>query len=501
MSNAPQAGSKVVWSPLAGAQALAMSCPANILLFEGTRGPGKTDAQILKFRANVGKGYGRFWRGIIFDRAYKNLDDVISKSERWFSQFDDGARFLRSKSDYKWVWPTGEELLFRQFQDVKDYWNYHGQEFAYIGWNELCKFPDAKPFDMMMSCNRTSFLPAEHSPDPSNPLPPIPLQVFATTNPYGVGHNWVKHRFIDVAPPGKLVRTSTDVFNPQTQKRMTIEQTQVRLFGSYKENRFLDPLYVANLENIKEENRRRAWLLGDWNIVAGGAFDDLWKDTTHILPRFVVPKEWQIFRSFDWGSTKPFSVGWWCVTNGEEISIGRKRYTFPPKTLIRFAEWYGSEEIGSNEGLRIGSRAIAEGILEREHKLLNEGWIQRTPRPGPADSSIFDDGDADDDSIARKMEDAGVYWQRANKGPGSRKNGLQILRDRMEASTTGEGAGLYFTDNCKFAKALIPVLPRDEDDPDDVDTDAEDHLYDEMRYMALSGMFRGVTKINTKVSH
>src|SRR3546814_6609483 len=127
---------KVVWRPLPGSQALSLACPAHVILYEGTRGPGKTDAQLMRFRRLVGKGYGRFWRGIIMDREYKNLDDLVQKSMRWFPQFNDGAKFMSSKADYKWVWLTGEELLFRVVKRPGDYWNYHGHEFPYIGWNE-----------------------------------------------------------------------------------------------------------------------------------------------------------------------------------------------------------------------------------------------------------------------------------------------------------------------------------------------------------------------------
>src|SRR3990172_4581790 len=96
-----QAQYQVVWQPLPGSQTLIMSCPCNHILYEGTRGSGKTDAQLMFFRKLVGIGYGAFWRGVIFDREYKNLDDLINKSLRWFPQFYDGAKFLSSRADYK----------------------------------------------------------------------------------------------------------------------------------------------------------------------------------------------------------------------------------------------------------------------------------------------------------------------------------------------------------------------------------------------------------------
>ena len=240
------------------------------------------------------------------------------------------------------MWPTGEELLFRQIRHQSDYWNYHGQEFPFIGWNELTKYPTPDLYDAMMSCNRSSFLPEEHSPVDENGVmtivPPIPLVIFSTTNPYGSGHNWVKARFIDPMPPGVVLKREIDVFNPRTQKREIITKSQVRLFGSYKENRYLSPEYVAELESVKEESKRRAWLHGDWDIVAGGAVDDLWGDHL-ILPRFKVPSTWRIDRSLDWGSTHPFSVGWWAEANGEEAILPNGRIFCPPAgTLIRIYE-------------------------------------------------------------------------------------------------------------------------------------------------------------------
>ena len=382
----------VIWEPLPGSQLWAITCQCNHILYEGTRGPGKTDAQIMYFRNYVGMGYGEFWRGIIFDREYKNLDDLISKSKRWFRQFGDGAKFISSASQLKWVWPTGEELLFRQMKTEQDYWNYHGQEFPFIGWNELTKQPTSELYDMAMSLNRASFLPEKHSPINSETgkielLPEIPLVVFSTTNPYGVGHNWVKARFIDPAPPGQVVELKTDVFNPRTQQREEVVKTQVRLFGSYKENIYLSPEYVAELESITDPNKRAAWLWGDWDITSGGMFDDVWSAQYNIVEDFVIPNHWQVFRSFDWGSSKPFSVGWWAESTGEDI-------VFPDGTvkstlrgdLFRIGEWYGWNG-KENTGLRMLASNIAKGIVEREIKMGLNGRV----KAGPADNSINDD--------------------------------------------------------------------------------------------------------------
>lgn len=496
-TNAPNV--KVIWEPLKGSQALLMSCPCNHILYEGTRGPGKTDGQLMFFRKNVGLGYGRFWRGVIFDREYKNLDDLISKSLRWFPQFGDGARFLSSRSDYKWVWPTGEELMFRQIKKPQDYWLYHGQEFPFIGWNELSKYPTSEMYDAMMSCNRSSFRADKHSPDMENMLPEIPLVVLSTTNPYGAGHNWVKRKFIDVAPAGKIIKYTTDVFNPKTQKREPITKTQVRIFGSYKENTYLSPEYIAELERIRDPNKRKAWLWGDWDVVAGGALDDVWSESVHMIPRFPIPKNWRLDRSMDWGSSHPFSVGFWAEANGEEVKLPDGRRFCPPRgTMIRFYELYGTEELGSNRGLRMSSTDVAKLIKKTEDDLRREGWISGKVKPGPADGQIYNVNDKDTETIAKKMEDQGVLWIRADKSQGSRKNGLELVRGALENSLRGEGQGLYIMDCCVAAKATLPTLPRDEDDPDDVDTESEDHVYDDVRYKVLQGTNRLATVIHAK---
>lgn len=500
----PEPPPKVIWEPLPGSQSLVMSCPCHSILYEGTRGPGKTDAQLMYFRKFVGKGYGKFWRGVIFDREYKNLDDLIAKSQRWFPEFKDGARFLSSRGDYKWVWPTGEELLFRQVKRQSDYWNYHGQEFPFIGWNELSKFPTSDLFDSLMSCNRSSY-----RPPPDSDIPEIPLVIFSTTNPYGAGHNWVKRKFIDVGKPGEVIEKQFDVFNPRTQQREMVTKTQVRIFGSYKENIYLAPEYIAELEKIRDKNKRKAWLWGDWDVVAGGAFDDVWDSDKCILPRFKVPYSWNVNRSFDWGSTHPFSVGWWAEANGEYATIdyppslehpgGRKVQFCPPKgTLIRIAEWYGTEEVGTNRGLKMSAGDIAKGIIQREKDLRMGRWIVGEVEPGPADSQIYQVKESDVETIGKKMEDLGIFWTAADKSPGSRINGLQLVRDCFENTLRKEGAGLYFTDNCLAAIATVPVLPRDEDKLDDVDTDAEDHIYDDIRYRVLEGSNRYATVIPLK---
>lgn len=502
----------IAWQAIPGtSQEFAVDTRCHHTLYHGTRGPGKTSTQLARFRRHVGLGYGSFWKGVIFDTEFKNLSDLVAQSKRLFPAFNDGARFQESASGYKWTWPnTGEELLFRHVKKNTDYEKFHGHEYPFIGWNELTKWPTSELYDLMMSTNRSSFTPEKHTPKKQDgtydtpdgkPLPKIPLEIFSTTNPSGPGHNWVKRRFINCAKNGQVVKTKSEVFNPQQKKNVEITKTQVAIFGSYRENIFLDPVYIASLNELTRNNTnlRKAWLEGSWDFTAGGAIDDLWDRNVHVVPRFKVPKEWFLNRSFDWGSSHPFSVGWWAEANGEEIEFDDGRKWAPQRgSLIQISEWYGTVEIGTNKGLKTSAGDIAEGVKSREKSLMESAWVAEQPYGGPADNQIDDVRESDVDSIAKKMSDKGIRWIKSDKSPGSRRVGLQLLRDRLESSTRGEGPGIYFMQNCAASIETLPSLPRGEKDPDDVDTLSEDHVYDMARYRVLQSNNRFAKKVKIK---
>ncbi|MBA4707523.1 phage terminase large subunit [Aquitalea aquatica] len=499
----------IVWKPLPGSQSLALSCPCNEILFEGTRGPGKTAAQLARFRRLVGLGYGSFWRGIIFDVEYKNLADIITQSKRMYRLFNDGARFKSSASELKWVWPTGEELLFRFADDEDDYWDYHGQEFPFIGFNELTKQKSSAFYEAMMSCRRSSFRPQDYQRPDGLLLPSIPLETFSTTNPFGIGHAWVKKRFIEPVPRGRVLRTTQTVFNPQTKQEEDITLTRVAIHGSYKENPYLDPVYVATLMAIKDTNKRKAWVEGSWDVTSGGRFDHLWREAVHVVKPFAIPAGWRVDRSHDWGESKPFANLWWAESDGAPAVIDGRTVRFPRGTLFLIGEWYGCPPEEMNVGLNMPSSDVARVVKWVDARLTGQmvdmpvaakvgqmniqpGICQRVAS-GPADSAIFNTGD-NELSIADKMKKQGVEWIESDKRPGSRINGASLFCDMLEAAIKGrdsesglpEEPAFYVFENCRGWISRIPVLPRDTRNPDDVDTAAEDHDWDATRYRVLA---------------
>ena len=457
----------VTWAPQPGSQEAFLSCPVFECLYEGTRGPGKSDAMLMDYLQHVGQGWGGEWRGVLFRKTYPELQDVIDKGLKWFPRIFPGARYNRS--EHYWTFPDGEQLFFRHFERPEHYWSYHGHAYPWIGWEELTTWPDPSCFKSMFSCARSTAVG-------------IPIKVRATTNPYGVGHNWVKARY---RLPITGSHTVGPVIRDARDRDGELEPERVAVHGLLQENQILlhaNPKYISNIRAAaRNPAELRAWLYGDWNIVAGGMFDDVWNGAVHVVPNFpphLVPKQWYLDRSYDHGQSKPFSVGWWARSNGEPLQHNGYKYGTCPDDLYRIAEWYGWTG-QPNEGVRMLSTEIAKGIKQRE-----DDWgIAKRVRPGPADSSIFDDYEPGL-SVAGDMQGKGVRWEHADKSAGSRKHGWEQMRKRFKNALNPqrEEAGVFILERCVQFARTVPVLPRSDKDLDDVNTDAEDHIGDEARY-------------------
>jgi hypothetical protein len=417
----------------------------------------------------VGIGYGRYCRALATDLQLSSLDDIISKCKKYFFQFNDGCKFLASKGENKFVWKTGEELLFRAVSCKDDYDKLHGAEFNFITINELTKHPTSEVFDMLLSLN-----------------------------PYSIGKRWVKERFVDVGNPGEIIKRETKIFNPQTGKDEVIVKTQCYIFSSWRENKFLSKEYIADLMNEPNEARRKAWLLGDWDSDddEGAMFADLWRYDTHVMKPFVIPHSWKIYRSYDHGEAKPFSVGWHAISDGSDVELHDSRVISTVKgDIFRIAEWYGCEVGKRNVGLRMLASDIAKGIIEKEISLGIYGKVTN----GPADNAIWTVENGN--SIAASMQRpvrldngktvAGINWTRSDKGSGSRIAGWSTMRKHLAnaikpLSGVREYPGLFVFNTCYDFISLIGSIPRDKKNPDDIDTNCEDHAFDEIRYMILS---------------
>jgi hypothetical protein len=359
---------------------------------------------------------------------------------------------------------NGAAIHLCHCQYEKDVFKYQGAEIHVLLIDELTHFTDKIYRFLRGRCRLGGLdLPKEYHGK-------FPV-IINGANPGGIGHNWVKKTFINNCKPMEIRQMS------KADGGMRRQYIPARLEDNptLMEN---DPDYADRLEGLGNPALVRAMRKGDWNIVSGGMVDDLWDDKVHILKPFAIPPSWAIDRSMDWGSSKPFSIGYWATSDGTPVLLmdGKTR-TFPRNTKIRIAEWYGCTA-NANEGLKLPAREVAREMKVREQAFE---WGKRI-KDGPADSSIFDTDN--EISIADDFKKEGIKWLAADKRPGSRVNGANQIRTLLKAAVTNpkEEAGLYVFDCCRAFIDQIPVIPRDENKTDDVDTDAEDHIWDETRY-------------------
>jgi hypothetical protein len=491
---------KLAWGPQPGSQVAFLACPIEEICVEGNRGGGKTDGIIAKFCKNVGCGFGAAWVGIIFRQTYPELDDIKRKCRMILPSIY-GDRTKENKQDHSWTWQSGEQLLFRHAKTEDDYKHYHGSNVPFLAFEELTTWADPSIYLLLQSINRP-------------PRAGVPCFSVSTTNPYGPGHSWVKKRF---RLPLRNGQTVGPIIDDSVNLDGQVERPRVAIHSNLMENKVLlhaKPDYMQTLaSSARNSAQLRAWVHGDWTVVAGGMIDDCWDPEHHNVGPFAIPSSWRLDRAFDWGSSKPFSVLWWAESDGSAVRLrdGRVFRTLRGD-LFLVREWYGTNG-EPNQGLRWTAKQIAEGIIEREIK-----WGWRRPglmradcdvKDGPADTSIFnvENGNCIADDMAPNsgftLRDGSVYrgvdWDPADKRPGSRPLGWEAIRQALKnalpyAEVEHEGRmvrvirqrefpGLFIVgEHCPYWIDHVPNLPRDKKDPDDVDTDAEDHDGDATRY-------------------
>lgn len=418
------------WHPQPGAQYQMLTCPIFEALMHGTRGGGKTDTLLMDFAQHTGKGFGQHWRGVLFRLTYPQLADVVAKSRRWFTQIFPQAKF--NKADYFWEWPDGEMLFFRYGATEDDYWNYHGHEYPWLGFEELTNWKEASFYEAMQSTCRSSFAG-------------MPRRVRATCNPFGKGHGWVKERFQlgqDGAPSGQVIRADGE--KPRVAIRSTLVENKALLKN--------DPDYVATLEALKDPNRRKAWLEGNWDINVGAFFDGVWDAKTQIVAPFAIPASWKVWKAMDWGFAAPYCVLWLAMD--------------PDGCVYVWRELYGQGE-KAGEGSREHADVVARKIRRVEEHDERLGYEYRM---NLADPAIFSNTGTNN-TIGGIFRANGVKWQEAWNGKGSIANGAQEIMRLL-----AEGKLKIFS-TCKNLIRTLPTIGPDDIDPEKYDSDGEDHCF------------------------
>lgn len=442
------------WEPQPGPQEAFVGCPVFEVLFGGARGGGKTDAMLGEWALHADQ-YRADAIGLMVRRSRTELLETFERARMIYSKI--GAHM--TSNPLRATMPNGARLTFAYLERDQDAEGYQGHSYTRVYVEEAGNFPSPVPIMKLMATLRSGA--------------GVPCRMRLTANPGGPGHQWVRARYIDPAPKGW--------------KRIVSNEGLDRIYipSRVTDNLYLGADYIARLRSSGSPELVRAWLEGDWTVISGAFFPEFSVDKHVIAPR-EIPKHWPRYRSFDWGSARPFACHWWAVADGT-TSIARG-------ALVCYREWYGMRPGEPNVGLRYTAEQIAAGIRQREEN-------DPLPMTGVADPAMFtQDGGP---SIAQRMISEGVVFRKAdNKRVAGRGSigGWDQLRSRLEGNADGKPMILWF-DTCVDLIRTLPALQHDPDRPEDVDSDMEDHAPDSVRYGCMARPFvKDLPKKTTKDS-
>lgn len=345
-----------------------------------------------------------------------------------------------NKSDKVFTFANKSIIKFGYCKDDGDLLQYQGAEYDVIFLDEATQLSEYQ-MKTIVACLRG--------------VNDFPKRIYYTCNPGGQGHQYIKRIFID--------KRYEDGENPDD---YTFIQALVMDNKALMETQ---PDYVRQLEALPPKIRE-AWLNGSWDVYEGQFFEEfadrpehyMDRQWTHVIEPFEIPDSWTIYRGFDWGYSRPFSCGWWALDHDG--------------VMYRILELYGCTKT-PNEGVKwIPTKVFSEiHRIECEHR-----WLKGKKIIGVADPAIWnaESGESIAETAAKHM----VYFQ---KGDHERLAGWMQMHYRLAFDENGYPM-MYIFKNCKAFIRTIPQLMYDDHKVEDIDTDGEDHVGDETRYVCMS---------------
>ena len=417
-----------------------MDAQADEVLFGGAAGGGKSYGQLVDALVYALK-YPKS-KQLILRKTYPELEHSLILTSL---EFYPKSVCRYSSSAKKWFFANGSVIEFGYCASKTDVIRYQGAEYDVVRFDELTHFTEEQ-YTYLISRIRG--------------VNPYPKMVKSSTNPGGIGHAWVKRRFIDGFEPGRIH------IDEETGARRVFIPSYVT------DNVFLmnaDADYIKRLNQLPEKEKK-ALLCGEWDIYDGQVFAE-WKNSalgrrtrrwSHVIEPFEIPKQWRRYRAFDFGYSKPFAVSWYAVDND-----GR---------AYNYRELYGCTG-EPDVGVRWTAQKIARKIREIEES-EDEGQCIT----GIADPAIWNSTGSSEGSIAEMMERCGVYFEK-----GKHDRLAEKMQVHYRLAFDGDGLPMiYFFETCKNMIRTLPQLMYDPTRPEDVDTTGEDHLYDELKYFLMS---------------
>ena len=431
----------VLWQPQPK-QALALKCPATELFYGGAAGGGKSDFLLIDALTGAAK-YGKGYAAIIFRQSREQLGELFKRANDLYLPMGAEFKMKSQLGSNIYFFPNGSTIQFAYLEKDNDVTVYQGQQYCYVGFDELGNYPTDYAWNYMQSRLRSAR--------------GYPTFIRGTGNPGGRGQGWIRQRFMDGKLPNRIYV-----------REIKLKSGEVRRYSScfipssLYDNKVLmenDPEYEAKLLMLPP-HLRDALLNGSWDVFAGQVFS-AFKRETHVRARFTIDSRyWFKFCSLDWGWSHPYDLQWWAVNRD-----GR---------MYMYRETYGCKEGEYNTGVKEGSDHLAERAWSMA---LNEGVTDCV-----ADPAIFAKTD-DQPSIAEVFE---KYGWRMHRGNNDRVNGLILFNQMIENTDENGIPMLTVAPECEGFIRTIPSLTPDPKHQEDIDSRLEDHPYDAGRYAVMS---------------
>lgn len=416
------------------------------LLYGGAAGGGKSE-WLLYHMYHLAVRYPRF-KGLLLRRTFPELRrSLIVRSWEKFDR--EGLSELSRKvsckylaAEHIWRFSNGSSIEFGYVETDSDAYQYQSAEYAAIGFDELTQWATDFPYLYLMSrCRVTVDLSAMG----------LRPHMVAGTNPGGVGGAWVKERFVDIGPPGRLYPIQIAVGGG------TRTVTRAFIPARRTDNRYLGEEYAIALANLPEAIRA-ALEDGSWEHVEGQYFTE-WDRRTHVVEPFEIPVHWRRIRGLDYGYTAPMCCLWGAFDGDGNLYIYR--------------ELYGTEMLPKEQATRIVAMSRSNGRPEQIDYTVADPSIWSRTGAGPP--------------IAQQYADAGLATRKANN---ARRDGWARVREYLRVDPRTKRPQMFVFTNCANLIRFLPMQVHDHRDPEDLDTRGEDHACDALRYLCMSRPLR-----------
>ena len=437
-------GRKVIFEPNKGPQTQFLASSEREVLYGGSAGGGKSYAMLADPLRYI--THPQF-SGLLIRHTTEELRELVWKSQELYPKAIPGIKWSERKM--QWVSPQGGRLWFSYLDRDDDVLRYQGLAFSWIGFDELTQWATPFAWNYLRSRLRT-------------PATDLPIAMRATTNPGGAGHQWVKKMFIDPAPQNTaFAATDIETGRPLTYPKGHSKEGLPLFKRRFIPAKLFDNPYLAESGDYETmllslpEHQRKQLLEGDWDVAEGAAFSE-WNREIHVIEPFDIPKSWKKFRACDYGYGSYSGVVWIAVSPSEQLVVYRELYTH-----------------------KVLATDLADMILEAEK---NDGTISY----GVLDSSLWHKRGDTGPSLAEQMIQKGCRWRPSDRSRGSRVAGKNEIHRRLQIDEFTEEPRLVFFNSCTNIISQLPSLPLDKKNPEDINTNAEDHLYDALRYGIMS---------------